>query len=71
MSFEKKLPIYIYMNIIHLGRQKYVRILSFSSFFNSQIWLNWIMDDRHLSTTPQNWGDKKEKEKRVVWYLTS
>jgi len=33
--------------------------------FNSQIWLNQLMDNHHLSYITKLWGKKRKKEKKT------
>jgi hypothetical protein len=47
-SPSKKILIYLYM--VQVSSQKYIRIFNFFlPIFNSQIWLNRLMGDHHLS----------------------
>jgi len=47
-NFPKKIARFLYL--VQVGSQKYVRMLSFSHILLiAKIWLNWLIDDRHLS----------------------
>jgi hypothetical protein len=47
-KFSKKFARFLYL--VQVGSQKYVRMLIFSHILLiAKIWLNWLIDDPHLS----------------------